>query len=65
MEWISIFAGLEARRYDLIVSFLGRNAEREKKYLYSNVPYNWNVSSIAFAKGRTDIKKRKTLSARP
>ena len=55
VEWTSIFAGLEAGRYDLIVSFLGRNAEREKKYLYGDVPYNWNISALAFAKGRTDI----------
>ena len=39
VEWSSIFVGLEAERYDLIVSQIMRNPDREAKYLFSEVPY--------------------------
>lgn len=67
VEWSSIFAGLEADRYDLVVSNVAKNPEREQKYLFSDVPYAWDIGGVVFKKGRKDIKglpdlKGKTVS---
>ena len=56
VEWSSIFAGLEADKYDLIVSEAAKTDEREEKYLFGDVPYSWDVNAIAYKKGRDDIK---------
>lgn len=55
VEWSSIFAGLEAGRYDVIVSQAAKTPEREEKYLFGDTAYSWDLGAIAFAKGRTDI----------
>ena len=67
VEWSSIFAGLEADRYDLVVSNVAKNPDREQKYLFSDVPYAWDIGGVVYKKGRTDIKglpdlKDKTVS---
>ena len=55
VEWSSIFAGLEADRYQVIVSQAAKTAEREQKYLFGSVAYTWGAGAIAFAKGREGI----------
>ena len=64
VEWSSIFVGLEAERYDLIVSQIMRNPDREAKYLFSEVPYSYDLGSIAFKKGRDDIKTMEDLKGK-
>ena len=64
VEWSSIFVGLEADRYDLIVSQIMRNPDREAKYLFSEVPYSYDLGAIAFKKGRDDIKSMDDLSGK-
>ena len=61
VDWSSIFAGFEAGRYDLIVSQIAKTAPRERRYLYSDVPYAWEAGAIAFLRGRTDIHKMEDL----
>ncbi len=64
VEWSSIFVGLEADRYDLIVSQIMRNPDREAKYLFSEVPYSYDLGAIAFKKGRDDIKTIEDLKGK-
>lgn len=64
VEWSSIFAGLEADRYDLIVSQAAKTPEREEKYLFADVPYTWGVGAIAYQAGRTDIKSMDDLAGK-
>ncbi len=51
VEWSSIFAGLEADRYQVIVSQAAKTPEREQKYLFGDVAYSWTAGAIAFQKG--------------
>ena len=51
VEWSSIFAGLEADRYQVIVSQAAKTPEREEKYLFGDVAYSWTAGAIAFQKG--------------
>lgn len=59
--WDGIFVALESGKFDIIASQIGWNAEREKKYLFSEQPYFYGFSVIVFKKGRTDIKNTKDL----
>lgn len=59
--WDGIFVALESGKFDIIVSQISRNSEREKKYLFPEQPYFYGFSVIAFKKGRTDIKNTKDL----
>lgn len=38
-EFASLFAGLDAKKFDLVVNNLGENADRRKKYLFAHYPY--------------------------
>lgn len=64
VEWSSIFAGLEAERYDLIVSQAAKTPEREEKYLFSDTPYTWSIGAIAYKTGRTDITSMDDLAGK-
>lgn len=64
VEWSSIFAGLEAERYDMIVSQAVKNEEREAKYLFGDVPYTYTIGAIAYQAGRTDIKSMNDLAGK-
>ncbi|BBN97654.1 transporter substrate-binding domain-containing protein [Sporolactobacillus terrae] len=59
--WDSIFVALESGKFDIIASDLGKNPEREKKYLFSKEPYLYGSSQIIYKAGRTDIKSLKDL----
>jgi L-cystine transport system substrate-binding protein len=60
-DWDSIFVALESGRFDIIVSTISKTAEREKKYLFSDLPYLYYANAIFFKGGRTDIKSVKDL----
>ncbi len=64
VEWSSIFAGLEAGRYDIIVSQAAKTPEREEKYLFGDIPYSWDLGAIAYAAGRDDIKSLDDLAGK-
>lgn len=64
VEWSSIFAGLEAERYDLIVSQAAKTPEREEKYVFGDTAYTWDVGAIAYQSGRTDIKSMDDLAGK-
>ena len=59
--WDGIFVALESGKFDIIASQICKNAEREKKYLFSQSPYFYGYSVIVFKKGRTDIRNTKDL----
>jgi L-cystine transport system substrate-binding protein len=59
--WDSIFVALESGKFDIIASDLGKNPEREAKYLFSKQPYLYGNSQIIYKAGRTDIKSLKDL----
>ena len=54
-EWSSIFAGLEADRYQVLVTQASKTAEREEKYLFGSTAYTWGAGAIAYLKGREGI----------
>ncbi len=64
VEWSSIFAGLEAGRYDLIVSQTAKTPERQEKYLFTETPYAWDLGAIAYKAGRDDIKRLDDLEGK-
>ncbi len=64
VEWSSIFAGLEAEKYDLIVSQAAKTPEREEKYLFGDTAYTWGIGAIAYKSGRTDIKSMDDLAGK-
>jgi len=64
VEWSSIFAGLEAEKYDLIVSQAAKTPEREEKYLFGDTAYTWGIGAIAYKTGRTDIKSMDDLAGK-
>lgn len=53
-NWDSLFAGLNAKRFDTIANSVGINAEREKKYDFSRV-YSSSQSVIVTRKNKTSI----------
>jgi L-cystine transport system substrate-binding protein len=55
-EWTSIFIAMESGKFHIIGSNINYNEERDKKYLFSAIPYYYSPNSIIFKKGRTDIK---------
>jgi cystine transport system substrate-binding protein len=66
-QFDAIFAGLEAKRYDVIANQIGVNAERQAKYLFST-PYTYSqgvvitraddnsINSLADVKGKTSAQ---------
>ena len=63
-EWSSIFVALESGKFDVIVSYLAKNEDREAKYLFSDTPYTWSANAIVFEAGRTDIRSIQDLYGR-
>lgn len=61
IKWNSLFPSLDAGKIDVIANVITKNAEREKKYLYSETPYQYASYAIAYKKGRTDIRKASDL----
>lgn len=53
--WDGIFVALDAGQFDLIASNLGKNKDREAKYLFSDEAYTYGGTQIIFKSGRQDI----------
>ena len=62
VEWSSIFAGLEADRYQVLVTQASKTAEREEKYLFGSTAYTLGAGAIAYLKGREGITGLASIS---
>ena len=61
--WDSMFLGLESKKFDFIANQIGKNAEREQKYIFSD-DYLVSAAQIIVKKGRTDIKTLNDLKGK-
>ena len=59
-SWDGMLLALETDRYDIVLCEVKKNPERAKRYLYSDIPYNYDYPAIAF-KDTTDIKSAQDL----
>ena len=59
-SWDGMLLALETGRYDIVLCEVKKNPEREKRYLYADIPYNYDYPAIAF-KDTTDIKTAEDL----
>lgn len=53
-KWDGIVAGLDAKKYDVIISQVGITPERQKKYLFAE-PYTYSYASILTRKDNNSI----------
>lgn len=63
-EFESMFVGLDAGRYDLIVGNISKKPEREEKYLLSTKPYFRSKIALITAEGNTEIKSVEDLGGK-
>ncbi|MDR1131806.1 MAG: transporter substrate-binding domain-containing protein [Oscillospiraceae bacterium] len=63
-DFDGLFLGLDGGSIDFITHQLGKNAERESKYLYANEPLGFTSMSIATRAEDTDINNVKDLEGR-
>lgn len=63
-EFESMFVGLDAGRYDLIVGNISKKPEREEKYLLSSEPYFRSKIALITAERNTEIKTVRTWAAK-
>jgi polar amino acid transport system substrate-binding protein len=54
-EFVSIFAGIDAGRYQMGTNNFTKKPEREEKYLFANEYFVYNYTIAVVKKGRTDI----------
>ncbi|WP_423409112.1 amino acid ABC transporter substrate-binding protein [Heyndrickxia sp. MSNUG] len=54
-QWDAMFAGLDAKRFDMIANQVGIKPEREEKYAFSN-PYITSTGVLIAHEDNTDIK---------
>lgn len=54
-QWDSMFAGLDAGRFDVIANQVGINKEREQKYKFSK-PYTYSTGVLVVNKDNKEIK---------
>ncbi|MCR5093517.1 MAG: transporter substrate-binding domain-containing protein [Lachnospiraceae bacterium] len=62
-EWDSLFAGLDAGRYDMICNGVEITEERAEKYEFS-VPYGYIHTSLVVSKDNTDIHSFEDLKGK-
>jgi len=62
-KWDGIFAGLDAKRFDIIVNEVGINAERQEKYDFSD-PYILSKPVLIVNKDNTTITKFEDLKGK-
>jgi len=62
-KWDGIFAGLDAKRFDIIVNEVGINAERQAKYDFSD-PYILSKPVLIVQKDNTSITKFEDLKGK-
>jgi polar amino acid transport system substrate-binding protein len=63
-EFASIFAGVDAGRYQLGANNLTKKPEREEKYLFANEYYAYNYTVAVVKKGRADITTLEDLGGK-
>ena len=61
--WDSMFLGLESKKYDIIANQIGKNPDREKKYLFSE-SYLISGVQIIVKNNRNDIKSLEDLKGK-
>ena len=54
-SWDSMFAGLDAKRFDVIANQVGVNKDREKKYKFST-PYTYSSAVLVVRENEKNIK---------
>jgi L-cystine transport system substrate-binding protein len=54
-QWDAMFAGLDAKRFDMIANQVGIKPEREEKYLFSN-PYITSTAVLIAHEENTELK---------
>ncbi|MGE7218986.1 amino acid ABC transporter substrate-binding protein [Priestia koreensis] len=62
-QWDSLFAGLNAKRFDVIANEVGIRKDRQKKYDFSD-PYISSAAVLVTAKNNKDIKDFKDLKGK-
>ena len=62
-KWDGMFAGLDAKRFDIIVNQVGINADRQKKYDFSD-PYISSKAVLIVRKDNTSINKFEDLKGK-
>ncbi|MCG7335647.1 amino acid ABC transporter substrate-binding protein [Sporosarcina sp. ACRSM] len=55
-QWDAMFAGLDAKRFDMVANQVGISDERLEKYDFST-PYNISVGVVVAGKDKNDISK--------
>lgn len=63
-DFDSMFAGLDADRYDLIVGNISKKPEREEKYTFLSEPYFKSKFGLITASGNTEIKELDDLQGK-
>lgn len=61
--WDSMFLGLESKKFDMIANQIGKNPDREKKYMFSN-DYLISGAQIIVHKDRDDIQSLEDLKGK-
>lgn len=54
-KWDGLIAGLDAKKYDVIINQVGITDERKEKYLFST-PYTYSYASVITTKDNNSIK---------
>lgn len=62
-KWDSIIAGLDAKRFDIIVNQVGITEERQQKYSFST-PYTYTKGALIVVGTNKDIKSFEDLSGK-
>jgi ABC-type amino acid transport substrate-binding protein len=62
--WDGIFLALDAGKIDMIANNLGKNAEREEKYLFNETPYLYSYNVIVTPAASTDIASIEDLAGK-
>ncbi|MBN7773262.1 amino acid ABC transporter substrate-binding protein [Clostridium aminobutyricum] len=62
-KWDSIIAGLDAKRFDIIVNQVGITPERQQKYNFS-IPYTYTKGALIVKESNQDIKSFEDLSGK-
>jgi cystine transport system substrate-binding protein len=62
-QWDAMFAGLDAKRFDMIANQVGIKPERQEKYLFSN-PYITSSAVLVTKKDNSEIKAFEDLKGK-
>lgn len=62
-KWDSIIAGLDAKRFDIIVNQVGITEERQQKYSFS-IPYTYTKGALIVAGSNNEIKSFEDLAGK-